>query len=555
MTRALPRVAFWIVLAVTVFLFFFRLGDRSFRNPDEGRYAEIAVEMVKTGDWVEPQLYGVGYLRKPILFYWLVAASFKIFGFSEWAARFVPVGFGVLGVLITFFFTRRVFDQKTAFIASLVLATNVLYLQIGRYLLIDMVFSFFLVAALYLFYLATHEAKHKTRFYELFYLCIGLAFLTKGLAAVAIVGFVCFVYLTLTGQWTRTLREMYLGRGIVIFLAIVLPWFVQISLRRPDFLNFFFIHEHFQRYLSSHFEHQEAWYYYLWLTPVMLIPWIFFPEPLVRSLASLNENRWRNPRFFLLFCALAVVLFYSLSTSKLMTYILPALPFFSILIATGWVGWQERVSEKSSEKLSMVMSGIFFGVSLVFLVAAPWVVPHVADRSVDKIIPFLQQMAGLLAVAGGAGFFLLRAKRVRAFFYTWIIVLSALSIVVSDAMKTMNSNYTTKAFAQFLKPRLQENDRVFIYDHPGALYDFRYYLDFPVKLVGMQGELELFKDDPRAKTVSLGHEEFLNLLTKEKGIYCLMRKSDFLGLDESVRRSLLLLKEDERKVLLVSQPW
>ena len=122
------KTAFFIVLGLSLLLFFFRLGDRSFRNPDEGRYAEIAKEMVQSGNWVQPRLYGIDYLRKPILFYWLVAASFKVFGFSEWGARLVPALFGIFGVATTFFFTRRILDLKTAFYAAMILATNVLYL-------------------------------------------------------------------------------------------------------------------------------------------------------------------------------------------------------------------------------------------------------------------------------------------------------------------------------------------------------------------------------------------------------------------------------------------
>ena len=97
---------FLIVLCVSSFLFFFRLGERPLRNPDEGRYAEIAKEMVERHDWVEPRLYGVDYLKKPVLFYWLIALSFQCFGFTEWAARLVPAFFGVLGVLITFLFAN-----------------------------------------------------------------------------------------------------------------------------------------------------------------------------------------------------------------------------------------------------------------------------------------------------------------------------------------------------------------------------------------------------------------------------------------------------------------
>ena len=92
------------VFLLAVFLFFFRLGDRPFRNPDEGRYADIAQEMVAGRDWIKPTVFGIAYLRKPPLFYWLVAGSFKVFGQSEWAARAVPALFGVLSVLIVFLF-------------------------------------------------------------------------------------------------------------------------------------------------------------------------------------------------------------------------------------------------------------------------------------------------------------------------------------------------------------------------------------------------------------------------------------------------------------------
>src|SRR3989338_11071356 len=100
MTRRSPAVIlFFILFLFSAILFFFKLGDRSFRNPDEGRYAEIARGMVVSGNWVEPKIYGVDYLKKPALFYWLTAVFFKIFGFNEWAGRSVPALFGLAGVL------------------------------------------------------------------------------------------------------------------------------------------------------------------------------------------------------------------------------------------------------------------------------------------------------------------------------------------------------------------------------------------------------------------------------------------------------------------------
>ena len=160
MTRPDKTTAlFLIILFFSAALFSFKLGDRSFRNPDEGRYAEIAREMVVSGNWIEPKIYGVDYLRKPPLFYWLTAFFFKLFGFNEWAGRSVPALFGVLGVLATFWFVRRIFDESAAFFSTLVLASNFWYLEVGRYLVIDAVFSFFVVSGLYCFYVAANSAR------------------------------------------------------------------------------------------------------------------------------------------------------------------------------------------------------------------------------------------------------------------------------------------------------------------------------------------------------------------------------------------------------------
>ena len=476
------KTVFFIVLGLSLTLFFFRLGDRSFRNPDEGRYAEIAKEMVQSGNWVQPRLYGVNYLRKPVLFYWLVAASFKVFGFSEFAARLVPALFGIFGVLATFFFTRRVFDLKTAFYAALILVTNVLYLGIGRYLLIDSVFSFFLMSALYLFYLAVNEEKNKTRNYLLFYVSLSLSFLTKGPAAVAIMGLAGASYVLVAKKWKAVLFEMQLIPGLLVFAGIVVPWFYQISLRQPDFLNFFFLHEHIERFVSQHFEHQEEWYYYFVLTPLIFIPWIFFPK----LKTAINKN---SVELFLLIASAAVVLFYSLSRSKLATYVLPSLPFISVWIARCWV-----LSETKT-----------------------------------------------------------LGDRVGRVFASVVVALCVVCLSISFAMEKVNPDYTTKPFAEFLKPELEKNDTVFIYDHPGALYDFRYYLNFPVKLVGLEGELELFRSDLNAKEVSVTKEAFEVILKSGKRVFCLMRKSDYEGLDAAVRARLSLIKEDNRKVLVVSR--
>ena len=484
--RRVPAI--WILIGLSLFLFFFRLGDRSFRNPDEGRYAEIAREMVLRGDWVEPRLYGIDYLRKPPLFYWLVGGSFKLLGFSEWAARAVPALFGFFGVLATYFFTKRFFGARSAIFSGFLLASNPWYLNMGRYLLTDMVFSFFIVGAFYLFFIWTREERGSKKAGGFFLLAVtstALAFLTKGLAGIVLPVSGVFFYLVLTGQLRSYFSKNHLFSGVILFAGIVLPWLVSVSLREKEFLSFFFLHEHFKRFLSKDFEHQAGWHFYFWVLPVIFVPLILFPGPLKKSFSFLKRGPEDHPRFFLMVCAMSVVLFYSFSSSKLPTYILPAVVLFSILIADGWSRWEH--------------------------------------------------------------------SHVRALFGGIVAVFCAASLITVAVMENVNSNYTTRSFAETLNVRLKGSAaRVFIYDHPGAFYDFEFYLGRPVKLVGLEGELKLSRDDEEVLEASITHEEFKMILRGPESVYCLMRKSDYLGWDPKDRERVHILKEDPRKLLIAN---
>ena len=207
------RRAFLTVLALSLFLFSFRLGDRAFRDPDEGRYAHIASQMARSGNWLEPKLFGMDYLRKPPLFYWLVAASMKVCGENEWAARAVPALFGILGVAATYFFARKFFGARAALFSAFLLLSNPWYLHVSRYLVIDSVFSFFVTAGIYLFYLARTAPKNAVLYDAGFYACVALAFLAKGVLALILPGFSILIYAALTRQATVGHRSDQAAKG------------------------------------------------------------------------------------------------------------------------------------------------------------------------------------------------------------------------------------------------------------------------------------------------------------------------------------------------------
>ena len=544
---------FLVLLALSAFLFFFGLGERSFRNPDEGRYAEIAKEMVTSGNWLEPRLYGVDYLKKPILFYWLLAVSFKLWGFTEWAARAVPAIFGVFGVLAAFFFAKRFFDVKTAFYSSLILVSNFWYLEIGRYLLIDMVFSFFVVSGLYFFYLGVREPQHSRKYFVLFYACVALSFLSKGVTGLIIPAVTIVPYLLLTKQLRARFLNMDLGLGILIFSLIVLPWFIRISLAQPEFLHTFFFREHVMRFVSSSFEHQERWYYYFALLPVLLMPWSLFPEPLKRAFSVSKEPHFKDTKLFLLPAGFALIVFYSLSKGKLLTYLLPSVPFLSILIGHGWSRWEAEGFKKEPFKtgsawalaLLFVLGGLTIFLTLFF----PSLFHELESM---EFLRTVKMMAGLVMLGSFLGLVSIRRRRIDHFFYSMALMMALVSFPLFLGMNALNRFYTTKPFAEVLKPKLKPGDLVFIYDAPGAFYDFRFYLNAPVKLVGLSGELELAKGDKEAQGAFVTEEEFYKLLNQRKKVYCLLRKSDFMGMEEAVRKNLVVLSQDERKTLFTN---
>ncbi len=539
---------FLVVLCVSSFLFFFRLGERPLRNPDEGRYAEIAKEMVERRDWVEPRLYGVDYLKKPPLFYWLIGASFSLFGFTEWAARIVPAIFGVLGVLITFLFACRLFGMKTAFWSSTLLASNFWYLQVGRYLVTDMVFSFFVVTALCAFYLATTEARHSRVYAVVFYACVSFSFLTKGFIGLIIPFITVFLYALSTRQLKRVFRRMRWITGFAVSALIVAPWLVQIVKREPEFLSFFIFHENLARFFLKSFEHQQPWYFYFGFFPVVFMPWIFFLKPIKHAL-TFSDAATRHKQLFLWIAGTALVFFFSLSKSKLATYILPATPFLSIAIARGWVEWASKGAKPDVRE--RVALGLFVLSGSIFAWALPIYSRYWPNDFLNSTLPNLQWLGAILAAGGLVGLGWVLKGLVGGLFYTLIFMFMAASFQVQTAMEKSNANYTTKHFAEALKPLVKPEDLVVIYGNPGPLYDFRFYLDAPVQAIALEGELQFSREDEDTSEGYILKDDIIKILAARKRVYCLTRKGELQNISSDLLRNITVIKEDKRKILFL----
>jgi len=194
-----------VIFFVGLVLFFLGNGDLWITDPVESNYALTAKEMLLSGDYLSPRIYGSYWYDKPVFFYWELIAAFKLFGVNEFAARFFPALFGMAGLFITYFFAKRMYDAKTGFVSAIILATSLEYWLLSKTIITDMTLFVFSNAILIFFYLA-YTGEKKT-YYYLCYVFAALAVLTKGPIGILLPGFILVLFIL----WKRQFAEVKKG--------------------------------------------------------------------------------------------------------------------------------------------------------------------------------------------------------------------------------------------------------------------------------------------------------------------------------------------------------
>ena len=333
-----------LTLAVFVLIYLVPLGARPLFVPDEARYGEIAREMIASHDWVVPRLNGLRYFEKPVMGYWLHAGSLLLFGENGFAIRFPSAAAVGLSALMILLLVRRAIGrdapehQWQAACGALVFIVCLESAGVGTFGVLDSLFAFFLTATMTAFFLAT-AAVAGTRRERLFLLLAGLscglAFLTKGFLALAVPVLGIVPFLLWQHRYWDLLRLAWLP--LLTAIVVALPWSILIHLREPDFWNFFFWNEHVRRFLSSSAQHHESFWFYFLAAPAMFLPWtILIPAATSGVRARLRQQGPSTDLIRYCLCwAILPFFFFSASSGKLLTYILPCLPPFAILVTLG----------------------------------------------------------------------------------------------------------------------------------------------------------------------------------------------------------------------------
>jgi len=329
----------WLPWALLAIGWFATIQVRPLLDPDEGRYAQIPSEMLASGDFITPRFNDLKYFEKPPLQYWATAGMYALFGFSEWTSRAWSVGLAFACLPLVFAWVRRFYGNEAALTAVAALGVSPFFLVIGHLNLLDAAFTFWLTAAVLAFTLAQSASSGSTaerRWMLAAWALAALAVLSKGIVVGVLAGGALVLY-TLVERDVRPWRRLHPGAGLTLFALIAVPWFVLVSLRNPSFPRFFFVHEHFARFLTTVHQRVEPWWYFLPLFLAAVLPWLVpmaravraaWSDPGPQSAAAEAPGagvRFRPLRFLLIYAAVVLV-FFSASGSKLAPYILPMVP-------------------------------------------------------------------------------------------------------------------------------------------------------------------------------------------------------------------------------------
>lgn len=329
------RPFIWGLFIVFCVVWFYTLGARTLVPADEGRYAEMAREMVATSDWITLRLNGIKYFEKPPLQVWMTALAFKAFGLGEWQARLWTGLCGLFGIALTAYAGRRVFNESIGLTAALVLASSFWWGALGHFSSLDMGLAGMMTVALSALLLSQRNdatAREQRNWMLTCWAGMALSVMSKGLIGVVLPSAVLILYTAFSRDWAIW-KRLHFGLGLLVFFSITAPWFMLVSLKNPEFPHFFFIHEHFQRFTSKIHHREGPWHYFIPFLILGIMPWL---GALVQSLWAgrrLDVTSGFQPKKMLLVWAGFIFFFFSISSSKLPSYILPIFPALALLIA------------------------------------------------------------------------------------------------------------------------------------------------------------------------------------------------------------------------------
>jgi len=512
--------SFWLVAIISIIIMFFNLGGIPLLDPDEPVYAETPKEMLTFNEFVSPRIYGEYWYDKPPMYYWLVVASYKIFGINEFAARFPSAILAVACTLVVYLFGRRLFNERAGMAGALVLATSIEFFYLGKAAVTDMTLLLFLTTSL----LSFIEKK-----YYLAYIFAALATLTKGPIGLLFPGAIVFLYILVTRNWSQ-IKRMKIPSGLAVYALVALPWYIMMyHLHGSTFIDTFLGFHNLTRFTAP--EHPEGvlWYYYI---PVLMLGFFPWTAIMLQSVwSSLTKSRQDFPVLvFLNIWALVIFIFFTISQTKLVSYILPMYPPLAMI-----VGWHIDRLWAARNKQSSTSWALVLGI-LAILLTVGMVMGLKAMPVLESGVYLSSAIFVTMAIA--VAYFLWNKAIGRAF-WTQIFAMGLFSMVLVSVLFPLAApGFTMKNMAQEFKVQYDGTSPVYIikFLHPG----FTFYTDVYGTELKPNRELPT---DP----------ELLKAIQESQRAYFIIRGFDYKRLTAEHRQMLTVLSTIDDQVLLLKK--
>jgi 4-amino-4-deoxy-L-arabinose transferase-like glycosyltransferase len=511
-------------------LFFHKLGDRDLWSPDEDEYVQVNREMVLDGHWIYPTANGEPYNIKPPLFNWLGSAFAKLNGeVTEHTSRLPSAVAASAGLLILYFIGGKLFGRRVGFLSALIIGTTPLYIEFGRWIQINMISTVLLMATLGLFYWGYSDERKRAPAYLLMYVPVGLGTLNMGLVNVVMPVIVIGLYL-IAMKDVKHILKLKIGWGLLIYLAIVAPWYVAVSLK-GGYAHNLIVLTNFTRYFKE-FAHVRPFYYYLTTTPPYFLPWFFFLPGAFYLCFSQQTKMERKQLLFPFLWLVGLFVFFSISRTKRSEYLLPVFPAMALLV--GYVidrsirSWDESLFWRR-----LISWPLHIAIGLL-VAAGIGIAVYGAILSMDWLLIILPLSLFLVLGALGVYYLFHRGKTMMSILTIVLTLVISVSYGVGPVVSQKNKNKSAKPFCLKVRRYLPPGENLKMYDFERPIYAVY---------------TERFMDEaPDTDTLA-------KWFKSKKPVYVVAKEKSYLAIKDSFPLPIyVVLREwiDHRYVLLLS---
>ncbi len=504
------------VLAI-LYLYLAHLGSYHLMDPDEGRYNQIPHEMLLSGDFITPHLNGVEYFEKPAFQYWFTAIMMKIFGVTEFAGRILPALSAIGCVGLVGFLGTMMYSRKVGLLASAILATSCLNLIVASINILDMALTLFMTACMVFFYAFEHTEKKK--WLVAFYIAMGFGVLTKGLVAIILPFGILFWYTILTKRPRLFLKLFYLP-GILTFLIVTVPWFYLVCQANHDFFYFFFIREHFLRFTTKMHDRFQPWWFFIPFVIIGMLPWTGFLLSLFSKKGVIRKTTSQRNRFdiiFLLLWFFIIFIFYSISDSKLVPYIMPCWMPLAILIAASIKRFEDENSWLChSFLINSILCLAFVGALVGYVLSSNYL-------TIDEFIAEGGLLTATLFIGTIASIFVwIKTKRFRCTVSVLCVMGFFFGLGLHDVQQQVHNNQSAYYVSQKIN-ELNPQDALIV-NYGDFYHGIPYYTNQRVALADFKGELEFGSEHPSGAGWFFNGEELNDLWNSQKRIIIVVKE-------------------------------